>query len=143
MNGHVDVRPQPRRWWLVALALLLGGPTPGAVGECKGDDGEELADLETYCVEREDLMCVRQAERGDLSEVATIECRQEGRAACDQRTWSPDCWPTKRQAEACLRALRSRDTLDTPDDEIEECSVDVLCRVRRTEAPDAGMEDEP
>ena len=47
----------------LGLFLLCAGPTPGAVGDCKGDAGDEPADLTEYCIEKNELICVRRAER--------------------------------------------------------------------------------
>ena len=112
------------------LAVLLGGPTPGAVGSCGGEDLSETADLASYCVEREDLVCVRRGARGELSLQGVDKCRRAAREVCARRWWSPECRPTEREARACLNALRSRDTLSTPEDEIDECRVSALCHAR-------------
>lgn len=121
---------------LVTLAVVLGvapvlaAPTPGAVGDCGGDDRGAPADLQSYCIEREDLTCVRRWHRNEINETQMNECRYDARETCARRTWSADCRPTERQASACLNALASSDTLDTPEDEIEECSVEALCTVK-------------
>jgi len=123
---------------VVVFAPLLGGPTPGAVGSCGGDDLDRFADLDTYCVEREDLVCVRRWNRGEISETEMNECRYDARDLCERRTWSADCRPTERQARACLNALAARDTLETPEDEIDECRVEALCTVRTVGAAGSG-----
>lgn len=112
------------------LAVLLAAPTPGAVGSCGGDDLGKTVDIESYCVDREDLVCARQRARGELSIQGETECRYAARDVCARRWWSPECRPTEREARACLNALRSRDTLSTPDDEIHQCQVSVLCHAR-------------
>ena len=126
-----------------ALLFLLGGPTPGAVGACEGDDSGDFADIVDYCQEREELICVRRALRKELSTEERDDCRREVIDLCERRAWSADCRPTNRQADACLNALRSMDTLDTPEDELDECKTKALCTVR-TGAPtsigdDGGM----
>jgi hypothetical protein len=114
------------------LLLGLGAPTPGAVGSCGGDDLSETADLQSYCIAREDLVCVRRGERGELSAVGVDKCRRDALEVCPRRWWSPECRPTEREARACLNALRSLDTLSTPEGEIEECQVSALCRARES-----------
>jgi len=149
---------------VLALALLLGGPTPGAVGSCGGDSElDELADLRPYCEEREELTCVRMALRGDLSVVDRDDCRRcaldfdglsddrkrecldedtlwnRDRAQpfvpCERRFWPADCRPTVRQTNACLNALRSMDTLGTAESSIRECNTEALCTVRLQPTP--------
>jgi hypothetical protein len=113
------------------LALLISAPTPGAVGSCGSDELSGQADLVAYCTEREELICVRRYERGDLVSVGDRDdCRREEIARCERRFWAPGCAPTKREANACLNALRSRDTLSTKEDELEECQREALCTAR-------------
>lgn len=133
----------PRRapWLLRAgcalgLLTLLGGPTPGAVGACGGDELDEPADLQAYCTERDQLVCVRRSLRGELSHAERDDCRRLAIAQCQDRFWLPECEPTRREARACLNALRSFDTLETREDEIEECSPSELCGIH---VPDAGL----
>ncbi|MGD8859655.1 MAG: hypothetical protein PVI30_06575 [Myxococcales bacterium] len=131
----------PRPLWAALLFLFLGGPTPGAVGSCDADpDG--FADLQAYCQQREELVCVRRSLRKEITIGEREECRRRAIALCAQRTWAPDCRPTERQARACINALFARDTLYTPEDELEECNTEALCNVRLTpqaEPTDGGM----
>jgi hypothetical protein len=149
---------RPRAPWFIragcaaALVVLLGGPTPGAVGSCGSDDLDNPADLEAYCTERDQLVCVRRSLRGELSQVERDDCRRLAIAQCQDRFWLQGCEPTRRQARACLNALRSFDTLDTREDKIEECSISTLCGIRIVDAgtprdaaagdPDGGLESE-
>jgi len=122
----------------VLLFLVLAGPTPGAVGSCGGDELDRDADLDSYCAEREQLVCVRQALRREITSGQRDDCRREAIADCRNRSWAPRCQPTERQTQACLNALRSLDTLNTPDDELEECQTDALCTAERSD--DAAIE---
>jgi hypothetical protein len=110
------------------LLLLLGGPSPGAVGSC--EERRRLAELRPYCEEREQLVCWRRYLRGELGggEREVNECRATAISRCQNRYWPPDCRPSERQTDACLNALRSYDTLDIPESEIAECSVETLCQ---------------
>ena len=132
------------------LAMLLLGPTPGAVGSCNQDEednrvlnmGDELVD---YCQQKEQLICYRRHLREEIDKDEYTECRHEAIRLCETRYWSPDCRPTSRRAEACLRALSSKDTLDTEESEIEECRPNELCKDVKLEGPepsdlDAGDE---
>lgn len=123
--------------WML-LAVLLAGPTPGAVGSCGGDDLGKTADIQSYCVAREDLVCARRRARDELTKQGETDCRYAARDVCARRWWSPECRPTEREARACLNALRSRDTLSTPDDEIDECQISVLCHARGTTPVENG-----
>jgi hypothetical protein len=122
----------------LALALLLGGPTPGAVGSCGEED--EFVELIPYCEEREQLICYRQYLRGELGsgDRGVEKCRRDAVEACRNRRWAPGCRPTERQARACINALEAVDTLDTPESEIDECSDQALCRVREEAPAGAG-----
>lgn len=120
------------------LVLLLSGPTSGAVGSCGGDELGDEADLESYCTEREELVCVRQSLRREITIGERDDCRRQARIDCRNRSWAPDCHPTERQTRACLNALSSLDTLETPEDELEECSSNALCNA--PERGDAGVE---
>jgi hypothetical protein len=120
--------PTLRRIAFSALVLLtLSGPSPGAVGSCGGDELDEPADLQTYCRERDQLICVRRALRKEISDAERDECRRDALIDCDHRSFAPGCEPTERQARACLGALRSLDTLSTPEDQLEECDPEALC----------------
>jgi hypothetical protein len=133
--------------WLKRLAtslllfLFIAGPTPGAVGSC----GEEVsyAPLVPYCEEREQLVCWRRYLRGELpgGQKAVDACRRNAIELCRYRAWSPDCRPTTRQANACINALESYDTLELDESRIPECSTESLCRVKvepLTAPSDAG-----
>lgn len=129
-----------RALWALGLFLLCGGPTPGAVGDCQGDQGDEPADLREYCIEKNELICVRRAERNDIAISESTQCRYDVIDACMRSSWAGDCRPTVRQTEACLNALYDRETLNTPEDEIEECQRASLCSVTtRGRAPDGGL----
>jgi hypothetical protein len=124
----------------LALVLLLAGPAPGAVGSCSGGANlDRIADLQSYCKEREQLVCVRRGLRKELSQAQTNDCRRTAIAQCELRSWSPGCQPTQRQTRACLNALRSTDTLHTSEDRIAECNAKALCTAQAE--PDAGTAD--
>jgi hypothetical protein len=122
------------------LVLLLGGPTPGAVGSCSGEGKlDAFADLQSFCKEREQLECVRRALRKELTTQQRDDCRRAAIMDCEQRSWAPGCHPTERQADACLNALRSLDTLSTKEKDIAECNQQALCTTRHAaQASDAG-----
>lgn len=121
------------------LFVLLAGPTPGAVGSCGDDELSRPAEFQSYCLEREQLICVRRGMRREISTAAEHECRWDAIAFCDAvDDWNPRCRPTERVTRACLNALRSLDTLDTPEDELEECGSQALCTVSQRDAGGAG-----
>jgi hypothetical protein len=121
------------------LFALLTGPTSGATGSCGGDELDREADLEEYCQQREQYVCVRQQLRREITVGERDDCRRQGIADCRNRSWAPRCRPTERQTRACLNALASLDTLDTPEDELEECQTEALCADQPTR--DAGDEE--
>jgi len=123
--------PLLRSLLLLALALLIAAPTPGAVGSCGGDELTEEAEVTSYCQEREQLICERKRRRGDLDDDGAQLCRHEVIELCAKRFWPNDCRPTKRVARACLNALRSLDTLEIKDEtkNIEECKAESLCTI--------------
>jgi hypothetical protein len=122
----------------VGLFAVLAGPTPGAVGSCGGDELDRPADFESYCLERGQLVCVRRGLRREIPLVEEHACRREAIAFCESVSdWSPRCRPTERVTSACLTALRSLDTLETPESEIEECRSEALCSAAPM-PPDGG-----
>jgi len=125
--------------WLF-LTALISAPTPGAVGSCGSDELAGQADLVAYCTEREELICVRRYERGELSVGDRDDCRRAQIARCSHRFWAPGCAPTKREANACLNALRSLDTLSTHEDELDECQSEALCTAQ-VPLGDAGLDN--
>ena len=127
------------RWSLVLLAwAFLVGPTPGAVGSCEDEDLSEPVEFSYYCRNREELHCVREFLRKNITERERDKCRWDAQDSCRRRTFPSDCQPTKRTAEGCLNALRSLDTLDMKDGEIEECDTELLCGATPGENPDGG-----
>jgi hypothetical protein len=125
-------------WSLLFLWVFIVAPTPGAVGSCEDDDLDEPVEFSYYCRNREELHCVREFLRKNITERERDQCRWDAVDACRRRAFPSDCHPSKRAAEACLRALRSLDTLDTKDDALEECDSDALCRSTPGENPDGG-----
>jgi hypothetical protein len=127
----------------VLLLLALAAPTPGAVGSCGGEQGlDDFANLDSYCKQRDQLVCVRRQLRKELSLKETNDCRLSAIERCQLRSWSPGCHPTNRQTRACLNALRSIDTLQTKEDQLEECNTNALCTapiVRDAGSSDAGV----
>ncbi len=123
----------------VALLLLLGGPTPGAIGSCSGEGKLEApADLQTFCKLSEQYKCVRRALRKEISNQARDDCRRAAITQCGLRSWAPGCHPTQRQANACLNALRSLDTLSTKEADIAECNTGALCAAKLKPSSSGG-----
>lgn len=123
---------------LVGLWLCVIAPTPGSVGSCNGDRLDRAADLRQYCEQREQLICVRRFLRKEITAAARDSCRYRGIDACMQRSFAASCQPTQRQANACLNALASFDTLNTADDAVPECQTGALCNAPLQTTSDAG-----
>jgi len=129
----------------VGLIVLLGGPTPGAVGSC-GEDSAPFADLQEYCETRELLSCERRRLRGEFQvtprdpaaeKQAFDACLLDATLGCASRFWAPGCRPTTRQVNACIAALQSYDTLDVEEADLPQCKVSALCTVNTLS--DGGM----
>lgn len=132
------------RWLLFALLgwSLIVAPTPGSVGSCGTDELAEPTDFKSYCQKREELICTRRYLRKEITAETRDACRWDGVDACARRAFPSDCRPTRRQSEACLNALASFDTLETPEDNISECKQKALCTATPSEQ-DAGEVDNP
>jgi hypothetical protein len=74
--------------------------------------------------------------RKEITAEARDLCRWDAIDACDRRAFPSDCQPSRRETEACLRALSSLDTLDTQETEISECSRSALCKATPSEDQD-------
>jgi hypothetical protein len=115
---------------LVLLGLgwcLLSATTPGAVGSCGTDELGRPAEFSSYCQMREELACTRRFLRKEITAETRDSCRWNAIDECARRAFPPDCQPTRRVTEACLRALASFDTLSTPESELRECQEKALC----------------
>lgn len=132
-------RSRPPLWSLLLLVPVLSGPAPGAVGGCGcGDDPLDApADLEAYCIEREQLVCVREFERGTGSVLDRDDCRRAVVEVCANRSFPRGCEPSQREAQACLNALHSRSTLDRRADQLRECRD--LCNFDAALQADGGV----
>jgi hypothetical protein len=113
--------------------MAIAAPTPGAVGSCGSDELSAAAKFSDYCEQREQLICTRKFLRKEITAEARDLCRWDAIDACDRRAFPGDCRPSRRETEACLRALSSLDTLDTPESEIAECSRSALCKATPSE----------
>lgn len=125
--------------WLLLLVPVLVGPAPGAVGGCGcgSDPLDEPVDLEAYCIEREQLVCVREFERGVGSVFDRDDCRREVIDLCSTRSFPRGCSPSKRKASACLNALHARSTLGETVNQLKECRD--LCDFSTALQGDGGM----
>lgn len=115
---------------LLALLLFiaLGGPTPGSIGSCSDDI--EVTDAQSFCIDTQALYCLRDFEAERIDEAAYDECLADVAPNCRGFAWNPAVCPippTEQRANACIAALRSKERLETPNDEILECKSDLLC----------------
>jgi hypothetical protein len=123
---------------VLVAAFLSVAPAPGAVGSCEGDASGEPADFRDYCEQREQLVCVRRFLRREITERERDLCRWEAIDTCQRRAFPPDCQPTRREAQTCLNALSSLDTLHTQESELRDCSLQALCDLPRSAADEAA-----
>ena len=127
---------------MIALGFLaIAAPTPGAVGSCGSDALDESADFMSYCQKREELNCTRRFLRNEITAEARDICRWDAVDACGLRAFPNDCRPTRRETEACLRALASFDTLSTSEADLKECKTNALCRATPSDQTDAAVGD--
>ena len=114
----------------IVLVLFLGGPTPGAVGDCSEDEGASVA-APDWCFEKGGLVCERRAAMtppGPDNDAAKEECYRSLDVSCPGSTWPLDCVPpTRMLANACIAALSNTDRLSEPESAIVECQVATLC----------------
>ncbi len=117
--------PAPRSkaspMWLVALALLLLGPTPGDVGGC-GEDAIQ-ADPEDFCRQQEAWLCRRAEARGELQGEALEACFRAIPNACEGAGWPPSCVPrpTTLQTDACIDELSLTENIRLAVEELPAC----------------------
>lgn len=126
---------------IVCGFFALAAPTPGAVGSCGSDELAAPADFMSYCQKREELICTRRFLRHEITAEARDICRWDAVDACALRAFPSDCRPTRRETEACLRALASFDSLDVAEADLKECKTDALCKATPSDEPDAGKAD--
>lgn len=115
----------------IVLVLFLGGPTPGAVGDC-GDDEGAFVTAPDWCFEKGDLLCDRRwamsTEPEAVRDAALRMCKESLNTSCPGATWDSGCTPpTRMLANACLNALADSSRLSQPESEIAECDVTLLC----------------
>jgi len=124
--------------FVACIALAIAAPTPGSVGACGGDDLDGPADFQSYCRTREQLGCVRRFLRKEITEAERDACRWDAVDTCKQRSFPRECQPSRREAQACLNALSSFDTLRTKENKLPECNTQALCTATPDEPVDAG-----
>jgi len=94
----------------VSLFLLLGGPTPGSVGNCT--TAEQYADSVEHCQQKEAWTCARRRARGDLaSDAEEMACISRITTTCSGAAWPPGCQPTQQESDACIQAMSDGSTL--------------------------------
>ena len=126
---------------IVCGFFALAAPTPGAVGSCGSDELDRPADFMSYCQKREELSCTRRFLRQEITAEARDICRWDAVDACGLRSFPSDCRPTRRETEACLRALASFDTLDVAEADLKECKTDALCKATPSDEAEASARD--
>ena len=132
----------PRKLLVVVCGFfMIAAPTPGAVGSCGTDELDQPADFMSYCQKREELICTRRYLRHEITAEARDICRWNAVDACGLRAFPSDCRPSRRETEACLRALASLDTLDVAEADIKECRTNALCKATPSDQPDSGAKD--
>ncbi len=118
------------------LFLLLGGPSPGAVGGCSEED--DSADAAEFCVERKAWECARARARGEIDAAGEQTCRGRINMQCAGAQWACEVPPSTRQTDACINALSDPSRLNESSASIRECA---LCNSPVQPTTDGGMGD--
>ena len=129
---------------VLTLASLLSGPAPGSVGAC--DEQAVFVEAEAFCRAREGALCEREFQRSlrglvELqSEEQRDDCLQDAADRCAGALYPPGCFPTERERDRCLGALRSVARIEEPADSIAECRAASFCGpdFEPAETPDGG-----
>jgi hypothetical protein len=94
----------------VALFVLLGGPTPGSIGDCS--ESSNLADAVAHCRLKENWTCARRIARGDLvTDEEKAACTRAIDVTCRGAFWPVGCEPTQQQSDVCIQAMGDSSTL--------------------------------
>lgn len=121
-------------WRLAGCATVvtvLSGPAPGSVGSC--DEAAVLVDAPAFCGQREAARCERSFQRGLRgweplqSEAERDDCLQQAADLCEGARYPEGCFPTERERDRCLSALRSVERLPEPDEALLECTAAQFC----------------
>lgn len=111
----------------IVLVLLLGGPTPGAVGDCSDDEGA-FVPASDWCFEKEAWLCERRRAQGTYTDAERDNCLELLNTSCPGRTWPDGCTPpTEQTTRACIAALMSVDRLGEAEADIVECKSEIIC----------------
>lgn len=108
----------------ISTFLVLGGPSPGAVGSC--NDDIPIADPVEFCIAKKKYTCVRDNYREELT-TSYEECIANADSSCAGATWDNCDPPNEIKADACIQALRSMSRIDEPTSAILECNAQILC----------------
>lgn len=131
----------PRRFVLRALALVvvalaLGGPTPGYVGNCSPGSGTSTVDRVQFCTDKETYQCARDLAAGriDMNQYNTCSGRID--SDCAGFNFPAGCAPSNELAHACIDALSRPERIGTPNDMIVECQSNTLCGAAPLSSPE-------
>jgi hypothetical protein len=111
---------------LVVVALALGGPTPGYVGNCDGTGGSGSVDRVQFCTDELGWECARDNARHPDTTVYNACVAQIDRT-CAGFNFPAGCAPSHQLAYACISALADAGRVATPTAMIVECQSTTLC----------------
>jgi hypothetical protein len=115
---------------LSVMALALGGPTPGFIGNCdqSGPAIEQNVDPHDFCTHFHTYFCYRDRAAGRLtSDAAQNTCVANVPAQCNGFNIPVTCVISESLANACYNALLRSDNLATLDANVTQCQISAIC----------------
>jgi hypothetical protein len=113
---------------LCVMALGIGGPTPGYVGNCDAGGGSSASvDPTTFCTYRDTYFCARDHAAMRISDAQYNTCIMAVAGNCNGFNFPPGCAPSMELAQTCYNALLASGMLATTDMNITECQTATLC----------------
>jgi hypothetical protein len=115
---------------LVIVALALGGPTPGYVGNCSAGGGADTVERVQFCTDKETYRCARDFAAGRIDGNGYNDCAARIDTTCAGFNFPPGCAPSRALADACISALSDanrKNELDDATHSLPECTSMTLC----------------
>lgn len=120
---------------LVVVALALGGPTPGYVGNC-GTGTTQSVNRVQFCTDRKTWECARDFDAGRITGAQYNDCVGMIDSACQGFNFPDGCAPSQQLADACIAALQNRGRESELNDDVVECKSTTLCGTATLTSPE-------
>jgi len=112
---------------LAVLALAIGGPTPGYVGNCDPSGSGGSVDRVQFCTDKSTYACARDRLFGRTTQEQYNTCQMQIDSMCHGFNFPSGCSPTRQLADACINAVSDANRIATPTDALPECMSSTLC----------------